>query len=130
MDDLSGVDYFDVGGETAYDFGDIGPQTDGTYDIPATALQVNDPSNTAGYPSSSDDNLFSILKYGVGAATDVFKFKSGLDYKRFEATQGGLFEQGRTSVLPRIATGGISTNYILIAAAAVGLFLLLTHRNG
>lgn len=123
-------DYFDVGGETAYDFGSTGPQTDGTYDIPESALQVNDPSNTAGYPSSNDSDLFSILKFGVGAATDIYKFNSGLDYKRYEATQGGIFEQGRASSVPRIASGKISISYVLIAVAAVGVLLLLTRNKG
>lgn len=112
-------------------FADVGPQVDGTYTVPSTAEPVNDPSNTAGYPAASDGSALDILKYGVGVITDTWKFGQQLDYKRWEATQGGLYRQGSPASTLRVgSTGAGSSNFLLIAAAAVVAVLLLTQRHG
>lgn len=111
-------------------FGGVGPQSDGTYGVPTTAEQVNDPANTAGYPASSDSSALDILKWGVGIVSDTWKFGQQMDYKRWEATQGGVYQQGATANVPRVASGGISSNFIFASVAVVALVLLLTHKNG
>lgn len=106
----------------------VGPQTDGTYGIPVTAQQVNSPAGVAGYASSWDQQAIDILKFGVGAVTDAWKFNQALDYKKFEATNGGLYAQGAPAGVQRTAAGSISPTFLLAAVALVGFLILTTHK--
>ena len=107
----------------------VGYNMDGTFGVPVEAVQVNDPSNTAGYPTSTDSGALDVLKYGIGIVADTWKFNQALDYKRFEATQGGLFQEGQSATVPRVASGGISPTFIF-AGIAVVVLVVLSGKNG
>ena len=113
---------------SSFDFSTVGPQNDGTYDVPAAATQTNDPSNTAGFAASADPGAYDILKFGLGAAADLYKFGKTLDYKRYESTQGGTFVQGQPSSAPRQSSGGTSSKFMLISLVAIAALVLLTHK--
>lgn len=109
-------------------FDNVGGQVDGTFVVPSTADQINDPSNTAGYPASSSNTALDVLKYGVGAITDSWKFAQNLDYKRFEATQGGVFQQGKYAISASVPAGKV-TNTFLFAGIALAIFLFATKKG-
>jgi hypothetical protein len=107
----------------------VGPAEDGTYSVPGTAQPVNSPANTAGFPSLNSDSALDLLKYGVGIVTDSWKFKELMDYRRFEATNGGVFQQGRTATSSAATAGALPVNGLILAALAVAGFLLLTRKG-
>lgn len=115
---------FETGSYMDLQLTDVGPQIDGSYNLPVTAQPVNNPSNTAGYPAASDSSALDILKYGVGVATDAWKFNTMIDYKRFEATNGGIYQQGRNANVVRNASGSLSPGFLLAAAGIVVLLVL------
>lgn len=104
----------------------VGPQTDGTYAIPSAAQPNNSPQNTAGYPADSSSSALDILKYGVGVITNAWQFNSMLDYKKFEATNGGLYRQGAPAPLS-VQAGGMGSPLIL-ALLALGGYLLFVKK--
>lgn len=106
----------------------IGPQSDGTYGYPAAALQVNNPANTAGYASTAPQSDLSLLKWGAGVLQGQIQFGNFMDYKRFEATNGGTFQQGQVASVPRVASGSIAPSYLWAAVLVIGGLLLITHK--
>ena len=103
-----------------------GPQVDGTYNIPSTAQQTNNPSNTAGFPSLSSAGALDFLRFGVQSITDTWKFNQVMDYKRYEATNGGVYQQGSPAA---VAAARASQGNLLLIGLAVAGFLLLTHKG-
>jgi len=76
--------------------GSVGPQSDGTYSYPGTSQPNNQPWDAGGGSLAQyGSDILGILKYGVGAYASVAAQKNVLDYKRYEATAGGLYQQGR-----------------------------------
>ncbi len=106
----------------------VGPQPDGTHGIPVTAQQVNSPAGVAGYSSAWSQQAIDVLKFGVGAVTDAWKFGQALDYKKFEATNGGLYAQGQPAGVRRTAAGSISPTFLFAAVALVSFLLFTTHK--
>lgn len=106
----------------------IGPSTDGTYGIPTTAQPNNDPSNTAGFPSITSGSALDILKFGVSAITDSWKFGQVLDYKRFEATNGGVFAQGKPANIATPSNGAAGSNFLLAGLLLVGFLIFTQHK--
>lgn len=79
----------------------VGPQTDGTYNAPATAQPVNQPWDTPGGGTTDyGSNVLDILKFGVGAWSADRQQTKILDYKRVEATNGGAYQQGQPAAMP------------------------------
>lgn len=122
--------YWDfVAGDGASVDTSIGPQTDGTNIPSGTAATIPTPTDTAGgAPAQYGQAVLDVFKYGIGAYTATVQQQNMLDYKRYEATNGGLFQQGRAATLPKASTGGAS-GLVLMGVAAVVVFALLTHKG-
>ena len=106
------------------EFVDVGPQPDGTYGVPSSAVQTNAPANTAGYSSQTPGWVGDVLKTGIGAVAGYFNNANILDYRRFEATNGGLYRQGYPALISR--NGQAQMNPTLFWALIIGgAFLLL-----
>ena len=105
----------------------VGPQTDGTYAIPQTAQLSNAPQNNAGYSSSLSPMAASILQNGIGILGKLGLSKMQIDYARAEATNGGLFWQGRPALLSRNGYGAVNQpmNLSVLLLLAGGAWLLL-----
>lgn len=113
-----------LGNDQSLNIGDnTGPQTDGTYSYPSAAIQTNDPSNTAGYSASTPAWVGDVLKSGVGVLGQYFQQGQMLDYRRFEATAGGLYRQGYPALLSRNGQAQVNSP-LLIALILGGVFLL------
>lgn len=106
---------------------DIGPQTDGTYGIPTTAQQYNAPDNTAGYSPSVSPQVAALLSQGIGSLTQLGLGAMVLDYKKAEATNGGLFYQGQYAALRRNGYGQVNQPLTLSTLLLLGglAYLLL-----
>lgn len=104
----------------------VGAQPDGTYAFPQAAQPVNNPSNTAGYSSLTPDWVGNVLTQGVGVLGQYFSNEQMLDYRRFEATNGGMYQQGRPALLSQNSKSNMNT--ILIIALAFGAVFLLVKK--
>lgn len=121
MDDITSYDYgnaFDLGGGA-------GPNSDGTFNVPLAAQPTNQPWDIAGGQSGQYGSaVMDILKYGIGAWSSTRQTQNMLDYRRFEATNGGTFQQGQAanvqavqrqnSLIPLLLIGGLI--FILVKA--------------
>jgi len=101
-----------------------GPLTDGTYSYPDAAQPSNQPWDsgapaTGGYSA----DVLNLFKFGVNAWSQNKARNDLLDYKRFEATQGGLFRQGAPANLYTTASGATNPAMIWAAVAIVGVLL-------
>lgn len=116
---LSGMDTLDSS---------VGPQTDGTV-MPANASITPTPADAGGgAPASYAKDILDVFKYGVGAYTSQKNYQSMLDYKRYEATNTGLYTQGRPTVFSQSANGGTG-NLVILAAIVIGAVVLLQHKG-
>lgn len=113
--------------------GFVGPQSDGTYQVPATVQANNGPVDVGGTPAGSySGNISDIFKYGLQVLGTVGNYNlasQALDYKRYEATQGGLYVQGRPAGVVTAKTSGLNSGVLLVAGAIV-LALVLIPRKG
>lgn len=107
----------------------VGPQNNGTYEIPVNAQQVNLPQNTAGYSSVTPDWVGKILSQGIGALTQVKMAQAQIDYRRAEATNGGLFFQGRPAYLARNGAGQVGQPVNLSALLMIGGLLWFLSKG-
>lgn len=108
----------------------VGVQSDGTNLLSFQSTIVTPADAGGGQPADYGAAVLDIFKFGVGAWSQANAQQQILDYKRFEATNGGLYQQGKTAALPAAANhGGISKNAML-AIGAVLLFMVLTHKGG
>jgi hypothetical protein len=109
------------------DWGSVGPTTAGTYNVPVTAQPVNSPQNTAGYSSSISPDVAKLLSQGIGVLGQLGMGKMQLDYAKAEATNGGLFWNGRYAQIGRnglgIANGQINLSVLLLLGGAAWLLL-------
>lgn len=102
----------------------VGPQADGTYGIPPTGQAVT-PIDAGGGPSGNyGPAILDIFKFGVGAYQQNQNMTAAYDYRRFEATQAGLYQQGRPANLYGNANGGPSGMLIFFALMIGGVILL------
>jgi len=104
----------------------VGPQTDGTYLLPISAQLTNNPANTAGYSSSTPSWVGDVLTKGIGTLGQYFQNGQMLDYRRYEATNGGLYRQGSPALVSR--NGQAQMNPTLLIALIVGGVFLLTRK--
>lgn len=113
---------------TTGEYSGVGPQSDGT-NIPADASITPSPVDAGGgVPASYSKDILDVFKYGVGAYTSQQNYKNMLDYKRYEATQGGLYMQGRPTVFSQAANGG-SGSLVILAAIVIGAVVLLQNKG-
>lgn len=108
------------------DFGSsVGPQSDGTYGVPSLSLTAQPQDAGGGSPGQYTGQVLDIFKYGVGVLGAAYQNQQMLDYKRYEATGGGVYQQGAAAgvrVTGNGATVGLSTNMLLLIG--LGIFLL------
>ena len=109
----------------------VGPQTDGTNMPSSTAATIPQPTDTAGgMPADYAQPVLDLFKFGVGQYAATVQQQNVLDYKRYEATNGGLFQQGRSAILPKsAAAAGGTSGLVLMGVAAIVVFALLTHKG-
>lgn len=105
-------------------FGEIGPQTDGTYNVPAASQQVNSPQNTAGYSTATPDWVKNVLTQGIGVLGQYVNTKQAIDYKKWESTNGGLFLQGMNAGLYQRQAIPTNPRTSLALLILLGLFLI------
>lgn len=117
-------------GGTPTDFGagmngvGVGPQADGTYSYPDAAQPSNQPWDVGGTASGNyGQTVLDTLKFGVGVWQQQNKQNAFYDYKRFEATNGGLFQYGRfagmNGVPLRVNPAKSGTLLVLLALGAI-----------
>jgi hypothetical protein len=109
------------------DYG-VGPTDNGTYNVPSAAQPVNQQWDTGGGTLGQySGDVFSILSQGIGAWSQYQGNQQLLDYKRFEATQGGVFMQGSPTQVPLAGTvtarATISPLMLMLIAGAAVLLL-------
>jgi hypothetical protein len=110
------------------DDGNIGAQTDGTTIIPYEAQPNNRPWDTGGgVLGGYGADVLNVLKFGVGVAAKSYDNRQLLDYKRFEATQGGAFQQGvaTNSIAAPVA---LKLSPLLLVGLLVGGYFLFLHK--
>jgi hypothetical protein len=106
----------------------VGPQSDGT-NIQADAGAISQPVDAGGgAPGSYGKDVLDIFKFGVGAYSKNQQTKDLLDYKRFEATQAGLWRQGQPALFSNSAQGGTG-NLVVLAAIVIGAVVLLQEKG-
>jgi hypothetical protein len=121
------LDYQGGGGDL-YTGGDAGPQMDGTY-VQPDASTAPTPSDTGGgMPGSYGLDVTNILKYGMGLASQYANNSQFLDYRRWEASNAGLTQQGAPAgarVTGTVTAAGNQGVLMMLAIGAVILVLAL-----
>jgi hypothetical protein len=109
------------------DFGyGVGPQSDGTYQIPNNAQPSNQQWDTGGGTRGSyGGDVLGILRDGVGAWSQYQRNNQFLDYQRFEATQGGVFRQGAPNQYTGAVAARATIDPMLLILMAGAAYLLL-----
>ncbi len=121
MDELNLDDY----GYVMPDY-QVGPQTGGTYNVPASAQPNNTPWDSAGGTVGQyGGDVLSILSKGIGQWSQYQSNQQLLDYKRYEATQGGVFAQGMPNQMQTATVTARASSPLLLIALAVGAIVLL-----
>ena len=128
---MSIFDSFGFGdGYTDYG-GSIGPQSDGTYSVPDLSVAAQPVDAGGGGVGQYSSQVLDIFKFGVGVWANQQSQQNMLDYKRYEAAGGGLYQQGNTAGIKATGNGvqvGVSNGMVMIVAAALAL-LLLTRKG-
>jgi len=120
-------------GSDPWGFGStVGAQSDGTYNTPVTAIQAQPVDAGGGGLGQYSAQILDVFKFGVGTWAQSNATDKLLDYKRFEATNGGLYQQGNAAGI-RVGSGGatigVSSGMVMLIAGALAL-LLLTGKRG
>ena len=106
----------------------VGPQLDGTFGTPSSAVQPNPVDAGGGSAGSYRQDILDVFKFGVGAYSQNQQRQDLLDYKRFEATQMGLWRQGQPALFSSSANGGAG-NLVILAAIVIGAVVLLQEKG-
>ncbi|WP_417284670.1 hypothetical protein [Comamonas sp.] len=105
---------------------DVGPQTDGTV-LPSYSATTPAPTDAGGgAPTNYSQTVLDVFKIGVGAWSANAAQQNMLDYRRWEATGGGLYQQGAVGY-PRPGTINprMSGNTILLLVGMVAALMLV-----
>ena len=87
------------------------------------------PADAAGgAPAWYSKDILDLMKFGIGAVVDTNKSQQLFDYKKFEATNGGLYPQGQPANVPRAAQGGGVSGLVMLGIGAIVVLALLTHK--
>lgn len=105
-----------------------GPNIDGTFTTPGAAIIPNPVDAGGGAPASYSKDILDVFKFGVSAYSQQKQQQNLLDYKRFEATQTGLWMQGRPALFSQSAQGGTG-NLVVLAAIVIGAVVLLQEKG-
>lgn len=108
--------------------GTVGPQFDGTYGQPPASTPVNPVDAGGGLPGSYGQSILDVFKFGVGVWQARDARQDLLDYRRFEATQAGVVQQGQAATQYAIAQQSNTSTLLLLGGAALLLVLLMRER--
>ena len=111
----------------SYDLG-VGPQSDGTSITPGAGIIPSPVDAGGGAPASYSKDVLDLFKVGVGAYSQQKQQSNLLDYKRYEATQMGLWRQGQPALFSNSAQGGTG-NLVVLAAIVIGAVVLLQEKG-
>lgn len=119
-DALAGSDYYQS----------VGPTNAGTYNVPLSAQPANRQWDTGGgMLGQYGDEVLGILAQGIGAWSQYKRNDQFMDYQRYEATAGGVYQQGRPNPgYPPAASVGVSaggTSPLMLILLIGGAILLL-----
>jgi hypothetical protein len=106
----------------------VGPQSDGTSVSPTAGAMPQPVDAGGGFAGTYGKDVLDIFKYGVGIYSQNKQQSDLLDYKRFEATQLGVFRQGQPAVFSTSAQGGTG-NLVILAAIVIGAVVLLQEQG-
>lgn len=107
----------------------VGPQTDGTVIPPPTAVPTQPVDAGGGAPANYPQAILDIFKVGVGAYVQTQQQQQQFqDYRAYQATRTGLFQQGKPAQLAAASTGGVSGTVIMAGVAILAVALIL-HRS-
>lgn len=108
----------------------VGPQADGTYVYSPQASTIPQPVDTpAGAPANYSQQILDLFKFGVGTYAANQQSQQLFDYKKYEATNSGLYAQGQPAPIAKTATGSAMSPMIMLAIGAVVVFAVLTHKG-
>ena len=106
----------------------VGPQSDGTNIQSGPSTPAAPVDAGGGTPGSYGKDILDVFKFGVGVYSQNKQQSDLLDYKRFEATQAGLWRQGQPAVFSNSAQGGTG-NLVVLAAIVIGAVVLLQEKG-
>ena len=106
----------------------VGPQSDGTNIQSGAAAPAAPVDAGGGAAGSYTQNILDVFKFGVGAYSQNKQQSDLLDYKRFEATQAGLWRQGQPALFSNSAQGGTGS-LVILAAIVIGAVVLLQEKG-
>ncbi|MFM0741799.1 hypothetical protein PQQ51_31600 [Paraburkholderia xenovorans] len=119
-----------VGLDTSNSYGFVGPQSDGTYNIPATGMAISGASDTAGAGYDYAPGVFNLLNNGLSAFTKIYTTGQQLDYNRYEATQAGLIAEGQAAgQVASAQIGAINSNKMLMILGVFAVIALAIHKG-
>jgi hypothetical protein len=107
---------------------DVGPQNNGTYNIPASAQPVNQQWDSGGgQVGNYGGQILGILQQGIGAWSQNKRNQDFLDYQRYEATAGGVYAQGRPNpvLVPQAQASVSAFGNPIVLLMMVGAAVLL-----
>lgn len=120
---------FGLGTDNSYGF-TLGPQNDGTYNIPLLGQTISSGADQAGNGASYDPAIFSLLNNGLGAFTKIYTNGQTLDYQRYQATQAGLVAQGQAATsLASAQFAAINSNKMILILGAFAVLALAIHKG-
>jgi hypothetical protein len=127
---MDGFDLSSLGIDTSNQYGfSIGPQSDGTYNVPATAIPVTG-SDTGGAGYNYAPGVFNLLNNGLSAFTSIYNNQQNLDYRRYEATQAGLVAQGQAAgQVASAQISAINSNKMLMILGVIAVVMLAIHKG-
>jgi hypothetical protein len=110
----------------------VGPQNDGTYVTPTAALPYNQAVDVGSGSQVGNyaPQVFNLLGQGLSAFTTLYGQNQLLDYKRYEATQGGLFAQGQAAAsLGQAQIAAVNSNKMLMILGIFAVIALAVHKG-
>jgi hypothetical protein len=131
MDGIFDPAAYGVSDNPQYSFS-IGPQNDGTYNTPVTALPINQAVDTGTGSSVGQyaPSVFALLNNGLSAFTSIYNTNAMLDYKRYEATQGGIYAQGQAaSGIAQAQIAAVNSNKMLMILGLFAVMALAIHKG-
>lgn len=102
----------------------VGPQNDGTYGIPSPAVMSQPLDAGGGPPANYGAQIMDVFKFGVGVWQQNEARQDMLDYRRFEATNAGIYQQGQAAALY-----GRQGQLGIFGVAAIGLVMYLALKG-
>lgn len=108
----------------------VGPQSDGTYNIPLLGQTISSGADQGGNGASYDPAIFSLLNNGLGAFTKIYTTGQQLDYQRYAATQAGLVAQGQAaSSLAGAQFAAVNSNKMMLILGVFAVIALAIHKG-